>query len=127
LLPDGSVVVSYAKPLLDAAPGATDLWVLKPNATTKACDGVRNLTNLTSSAASATDFSLSPDRKKVAFLLLDPTVDAGAGNTGPTLYTAAVDGSGLAAPVPGVPHYGAGALAALGASYESGPRWIAGG
>jgi hypothetical protein len=119
-LADGTVIASAAVPLADGAPPATDLVVLRPNAVTKECEVVKNLTNLASNTGSvATDFSLSPDKRRVAFLMSDNTVDAGAGITNSVLFTAAVDGSQPPAKVPGVP-YGA-------ATRGQGPRWIAGG
>ena len=117
LLGDGSAIVSVNVPLPDASNGAIDLWVYRPDATTKACTVVRNLTNLPAQGSVAQDFSLSPDKKRVAFLRFDNTTDAGG--PGYAAFTAPVDGTSLPALVPGAPAYG-------GVNGE-GPRWIAGG
>lgn len=114
-LPDGSILVSATTVPGDGGARPQDLVVLKPNAGTQVCEVVRNLTNLPSPGSStATDFSLSPDKKRVAFVHLDTS-----GTNTPSLFIAAVDGTTPAAAVSGAPTFGA--------STGTGPRWIAGG
>lgn len=112
-LPDGSVLVSALAPPGDGAPGPRDLVILKPNAGSQVCEVVRNLTALIGPSGSvANDFSLSPDKKRVAFLR-DNTNGSGT----PSLFMAPVDGTTPPAAVGGAPTSGG----------TTGPRWVAGG
>jgi PKD repeat protein len=112
-LPDGSVLVSALTPPGDGAPGPTDIVVLKPNGGTKACELVRNLSTLPGpSGAAAREFSLSPDKKRVAFLRQDTSAGAPA-----SLFVAPVDGTTPPTAVSGAPASGG----------TAGPRWVAGG
>ncbi len=114
-LPDGSVLVTSLTPPGDGATGPQDLVILKPNAGTQVCELVHNLTNLPGPGGSvASDFSLSPDKKRVAFIRQDNT-----GTNTPALFVAAIDGATPPAAVSGAPTFGA--------VSGSGPRWIAGG
>jgi len=120
----GAVLVSAQTVQPDGALGSADLLVLKPNSSNgNACELVRNLTLGSASSAKAYDFSLSPDKKTVAYLN-----DPSGGDTAVTLYVAAVDGTTSPMPVPGAPTNTHGAIVGV---YEQntnvGPRWVAGG
>ncbi len=117
-LADGTVIALGQIPHTDASTPATDLIVYRPNAVTKECEVVKNLTSLPNGSV-ATDFALSPDKRRAAFLVTDVTVDAGTGVSNFVLFTVSTDGSTAAAKVPGVPTGGG-----LGGG---GPHWIAGG
>jgi MYXO-CTERM domain-containing protein len=95
-----------------------DLLVYKPNATTKACEVVRNLTNNKGSDALARDMALSPDKTQVAFFSGVGTGDVISGQNSLLLFTVPTDGSKPAAQVPGASEFGV---------VGSGPRWAAGG
>jgi len=122
-LPDGTIVaaVRHEHTLEDG--GSTkpmDIVVYRADATTKACEVVRNLTNNTENTHVARDFALSPDKTTVAFY---GGVGNGQPGTSPNtntarLYTVPVDGSRPPTPVPG---------ATGNADLGSGPRWAAGG
>lgn len=122
LTSDGSVIVSQRVLFAAGKLGARDLLVYRPNAVTKHCELVRNLTSFTSDGGasynSASNFSLSPNGSQIAFVATDATIDAG-GATATSIWTVAVDGTSPAAIVPGAPR--------IGADPGSGPHWIAGG
>lgn len=115
-LKDGSVLANRQAP--DAG-SREDLWVLKPNATTKQCEVVRNLTNLPLDWSYARDFSISPDDTEVAFVrhIQDGgTLPEGGGSrVGGEVYTVPLSGATPPAPAGGTPK------AAL-----FGPRYVAG-
>lgn len=115
-LKDGSVLANRQAP--DAG-SKEDLWILKPNATTKKCDVVRNLTNLPQDWSYARDFSISPDESEVAFVRFiqdgGKLPDGGGTRLGGELYVGPI--SGGSAPVPA----GSTPQAAL-----FGPRYVAG-
>jgi MYXO-CTERM domain-containing protein len=124
ILADGNVLASTSISL-DGGVAAVDLFVLRPNAVTKECEVVKNLTNMPSSASSASGMSLSPDGLRVAYIGNDTTVDAGGAPSKAALFVVNVDGLTPPAQVPGAP---------LGAPHDttiSGPRngvrWVAGG
>jgi hypothetical protein len=115
LLADGSIVASYSP----TANTPSDLFVLKPDATTKACTVVHQLTTLGGTSASrAHDFAVSPDQKSVAYLHYDATAHGGAASSGNDgdLYLVPVDASAVAKAVGATPVSG-----------RIGPRWIGGG
>jgi hypothetical protein len=109
-LPNGDVVASTFVPGLDGGQGATDLLVLRPDATTRQCSVVRNLTRGIP-GASFNDFALSPDATQLASAGFDPSISGGA-----AAYVVPVDGSGP--PL---------RLAAPGVGAGNGPRWVASG
>jgi hypothetical protein len=124
MLPDGNVLANVAISL-DGGAAALDIFVLRPNAVTKECEVVKNLTNLTTPQSSASGMSLSPDGLRVAYINEDTSTDAGGAPTKAALFVANVDGLTPAAQVPGAP---------LGAPHDqniavprNGPRWVAGG
>jgi hypothetical protein len=107
-LSDGTIVAATRHGAgVDGGPPPVNLVVYRANATTKACEVVRNLTNYASGGLEARDFALSPDKTKIAFFADD------------RLATVPVDGSSAPAFVPGSP--------AAGADPGIGPRWVAGG
>jgi hypothetical protein len=109
-LADGTVVASYR-----TAPSAQEnLYLLD-----KTCTALHTYTNLSASVSSvATDFSVSPDGKSLAFLSLDPAVQDAAifdgGLGGGYLFISPIDNS--------TPPVQIGTHPAL-----YGPRWIGGG
>ncbi|MDB4995755.1 MAG: hypothetical protein JWM74_3187 [Myxococcaceae bacterium] len=124
MLPDGNVLASTSISL-DGGAAPIDIFVLRPNAVTKECEVVKNLTNLTTAASSATGMSLSPDGLRVAYINDDTSTDAGGAPTRAALFVANVDGLTPAARVPGAPF---GAPHDMGSSVpRNGPRWVAGG
>jgi MYXO-CTERM domain-containing protein len=115
-LPDGTVIAAVKHPHEDAQTGIMDLVVYRANASTKACEIARNLTNNTVDGAIARDLALSPDKSTVAFFGGAFSSDLFVALT--RLSTVPVDGSRPAAPVPGV----------VGpADPGAGPRWAGGG
>src|SRR5690606_9548142 len=69
-LPDGKILASVRHEVTAADGGVAtpmDLLVYEPDAATKACTLVRNLTGYDESAQFARDFALSPDKTTVAF------------------------------------------------------------
>jgi MYXO-CTERM domain-containing protein len=115
-LPDGTVIAAVKHPHEDAQTGIMDLVVYRANASTKACEIARNLTNNTADGALARDLALSPDKATVAFFGGAFSNDLFVPLT--RLSTVPVDGSRPAAPVPGV----------VGpADPGAGPRWGGGG
>ncbi len=124
-LPNGDVIALANVLQGDGAPGvASDVLVLHPNALTKECEVVRNLTNLPSGSV-AWAGSLSPDKTRFAYTVTDTSYDAGNGLDNGRLFIAAVDGTSPPAPVPGVPN-SAGQEPFEGLTRLA-PRWIAGG
>lgn len=121
-LPDGSVIVGQRTAFGDSGLGPEDILVFKPDATTKACTLVRNLTNQANDGGvkypAATNFELSPDHTRIAYLVSDPNLDGGNVST-TSVWTASVDGLTPPAPLPNAP--------ARGAIVGVGPRWLAGG
>lgn len=122
--PDGSVLVTQRSKFKDSGtPAGRDLLLYKPNATTKGCELVRNITRLDSDGgaqvSSVSEFSLSPDGTQVAYVLFDSHVDAGTGPKANAVWTASLDGLTPPAPLPGAP--------TRGANQFAGPRWLAGG
>ncbi len=122
-LPDGSVVASLRPAINDAgAPGPQDIIIYTPDATTKACTVVRNITNLSNDAGGlsfADDFSISPDGRNIAFVRFDHTKDAGANVLDDAIWTASIDGLTPPTPLPAAP--------STEAVRGHGPRWVAGG
>ncbi len=122
-LPDGTIVASARHVLATDAGDVMrpmDLLVYRANATTKACEIVRNLTKHQADTAIARDFALSPDKSTIAFFAGFGT---GVPSDNPTenvtlLSTIPVDGSRQPAAVPGVTGV---------ADFGIGPRWAAGG
>ncbi len=121
-LPDGTIVAAARHVVTTEAGDVSpmDLLVYRANATTKACEIVRNLTNHRTDDGIARDFALSPDKSTIAFF---GGVGSGLPSTNPTenitlLSTVPVDGSRPAAAVPG---------ATGAADFGIGPRWAAGG
>jgi hypothetical protein len=116
LLADGTVIASYRQ----SAQSGEDIYQLKPNAQ-QSCSREQQYTTVSSSsAATATDFAVSPDGTQLAFLGLDPQQqDASAWMQGSTqlpggyLYLVPIAG-GTPAQVSNEP-----------AIY--GPRWIGAG
>lgn len=121
---DGSVLVTQRSKFHDGGtPAARDLLLYKANATTKACELVRNITQLDSDGgaqiSSVSEFAISPDGTQVAYVLFDSHVDAGSGPQANGVWTASLDGLTPPAPLPGAP--------TRGAVQFAGPRWLAGG
>lgn len=114
-LKDGSILANRQAP--DAG-AREDLWLLKPNATTKQCEVVRNLTNLPLDWSYARDFAISPDESEVAFIRFiqdGGTLPEGGGiRSGGDIYVAPI--SGATPPVPA-------SSAKVGALF--GPRYVA--
>jgi hypothetical protein len=116
LLGDGTVIASYRQ----SPQGGENIYQLKPNAQ-QSCTREQQYTTVTSSsAATATDFAVSPDGTQLAFLALDPDQqDASAWMQGSTqlpggyVYVVPVAG--------GTPQQ----ISNDPAIY--GPRWIGGG
>ncbi len=122
-LPNGDFIASGSIQLPDGGTtGAVDIFVLHPNSLTKECEIVRDLTTLPSGSQTY-GFTVSPDRTRIAYVVTDPTVDAGAGLPKEAIFTAAIDGSTPPTRVPGIP-YGAGGSNQY--SFRP-PRWVAGG
>lgn len=125
---DGSVIVPQRTAFNDSGSllGGGDLLVYKPNATTKKCELVRNLTNFETDGGatfpSAHSFSLSPDGTQVAYVTYDTTIDAG-GSTAYSVWTVTLDGLTPPARVPGAPARGV----AVAFGTPLGPHWAAGG
>jgi len=121
-LPDGTIVAAARRGELGSDEEQVppmDLLVYRANASTKACEIARNLTN-NAQRGIARDFGLSPDKSTVAFFA---GVGLGLDTGDPTdnvtyLATVPVDGSRPPTRVPG----------SLGpGEYGTGPRWAAGG
>jgi len=114
ILPNGDVLVSHTTHAADndAKADVMNIWLYKPDATTKVCGTGKNLSKLTSSmgASAASTFSLSPGRTKVAFYAQDDN-RAGAA----AVHVVPVDGS--TDPV----------AVGVASSRTQGPRWVAGG
>lgn len=119
-LPDGSIVAAarHTVPSGGEEVLSMNLLVYRPNATTKQCEVVRNLTGNTAPDAVARDLALSPDKTQVAFFAGTGTGFANSAKDALSLFTVPVDGSRPAAQVPGSE-----GLADPGI----GPRWVAGG
>lgn len=115
-LKDGSVIANRMKP--DGG-SREDLEVLKPNAATKKCDVVRNLTNLPLNYSYARDFSISPDESEVAFVRFiqdGGTLPEGGGSRiGGEIYTAPINGAAAPAAAGVTPQ-----------AAQFGPRYVAG-
>jgi hypothetical protein len=107
VLPGGNILVDGVIATFDAGTAA-QLQLLSPDPTTKQCTLVRSIGN------GASDFSISPDGKTLAFVQED---DAG---TTQLLFTAPVNGSTDPAAV-------AFGDAGLAAETLYGPRWVNGG
>jgi len=108
-LANGNVIVS--QPTGSGSARAVNIFVYAIDPATKACSVVRNLSNVTSTGGGsyARDFSLSPDRTRVAYVA--------SVNGGPVqAYVAAVDGSSAPVVIP------RGTVSGFG-----GPRWVGGG
>lgn len=110
ILPSGDVVVTQS--LGDDQP--QDLLVYPVDAASKECGTPKNLTNFevtdTGTPSTAIDFSLSPDKTRIAYL----SSDASTGVI--DIRVVPVDGSSPPAPV----------ASPLAAAHQ-GPRWVAGG
>lgn len=123
-LPDGSIAATTRHKATDVVDGDTtpmNLLIYRPNAATKQCEIVRNVTNHTKSDAVTRGLSLSPDKTRLAFL--DGT-GSGSISQNPTenalgVYWVKVDGSAAAERVPGAPQ--------TGVQLAGGTRWAAGG
>jgi hypothetical protein len=115
-LKDGSVIANRMRP--DGG-SREDLEVLKPNAGTKKCEVVRNLTNLPLNYSYARDFSISPDESEVAYVRYiqdGGTLPEGGGSRiGGEVYVAAINGASAPAPAGGTPQ-----------ATQFGPRYVAG-
>jgi hypothetical protein len=110
LLPDGSAIVATQLSTVDAG-NFIQILVLHPDATTHQCQFVRSFSGAQS--GTARDFSVSPDKKSVAFL------GSQSGNDGTfSLYVAPIDGTSPPVAVPGAPNQ---------STEGQGPRWVAGG
>lgn len=123
-LPSGDVIASLQSPGDGGTTSAFDLVVLRPNAVSKECEVVRNLTNLAAGSL-VQAAALSPDGTRVAYLVNDSAVDAGAAHDSTRLAVATVDGSSAPRLVEGVP-FSAGAEPLIGFRPVA-PRWVAGG
>lgn len=115
-LKDGSIIANRMKP--DGG-SREDLEVLKPNATTKKCEVVRNLTNLPLNFSYARDFSVSPDESEVAFVRYiqdGGTLPEGGGSRiGGQVFVAPINGAAAPTPAGGTPQ-----------AAQFGPRYVAG-
>lgn len=120
-LKDGSVLANRQAP--DAG-SREDLWVLKPNATTKQCEVLRNLTNLPLDWSYARDFSISPDDTEVAFVRFiqdGGTLPEGGGSrVGGEVYTVPLSGASAPVPAGGTPK-----VALFGPRYVAGATVLA--
>lgn len=114
ILPDGSVLVADRFALADGAPAPQDLVLLTPNAATKECEVVRSVGKMPDRpGAFVSEFRISPDRQRVAFLASGYEFDGA-----PTsIYTANIAVDNPPSKLPGTPD---------GGSLES-PRFLAGG
>jgi MYXO-CTERM domain-containing protein len=119
MLSDGTVLAAYRP---DGPDGAENLYQLKLDAS-KDCAVVHAYTSLTVSDAGvagyATDFSVSPDEKQIAYAAVDANTDSmdpweGGGYPGGYLYVVPLDGSKPAARL-------------TNDASLNGPRWVAGG
>ncbi|MEO7112205.1 MAG: hypothetical protein ABI183_17300, partial [Polyangiaceae bacterium] len=109
LLADGTAVVATQLSTVDAG-NFVQILVLHPNTVTHQCELVRSFSGAESGTAE--DFSISPDKKSVAFL-------GSPGNSGTyTLYIAPLDGTSPPVALPGAPTQG---------QVSQGPRWVGGG
>jgi MYXO-CTERM domain-containing protein len=123
-LPSGDVIASVQPPGDAGLESAFDLVVLHPNAVTKECEVVHNLTAL-SAGSVVHAAALSPDGSRVAYIVSDSSVDAGAAVDNARIAVAVVDGSSPPTLVAGVP-FSAGLEPVLGLRHLP-PRWVAGG
>ncbi|MGH7328019.1 MAG: hypothetical protein ACREJX_06680, partial [Polyangiaceae bacterium] len=106
ILPSGVVVVNGGITEVDA--GASGIWVLRPNASTKQCELVGQI------GSGAGTFAPSPDGSRIAFSMVD--TDAGIN----ALWSAPLDG--------GPPVEVRSNDAGVGAGISGfGPRWVQGG
>jgi hypothetical protein len=119
MLSDGTVIVAYRP---DGPNGAENIFQLKLDASND-CAVVHQYTSLGLSDAGvagyATDFSVSPDEKQIAYAAIDATTDSldpwqNGDYPGGYLYVVPVDGSKAPARVNNDPSF-------------YGPRWVAGG